>query len=252
MIKYAAIIEARMTSKRLPGKILYKAGGKTFLWYLVQRLKKVKQIKKIILATTINDSDNVLVSFAKKNKISFFRGSEHNVKLRVLEAAKKFKVKNIVGVTSDCPIIDHNLISQAINIFNLNNIDFVSNSDFRSYPDGMDVSVYKTKSLMKSYSLTKNKYFREHVTQFIMHNKKKFKQINIVAPDNLFWPKLGLTLDEHNDYLLLKKLLSILKEKKNIYFNCQEVIELLGKKKNWLKINSKVIRKKIRKNILNT
>ena len=240
MIRFGAIVEARMTSKRLPGKILYKADGKPFLWHLIQRLKRVKQIKKIIIATTINKSDDILVSFAKKN-----RGSELNVKKRVFEASKKFKIQNIVSVTSDCPIIDHNLIAQAIETFKFNKVDFVSNCDFRSFPDGMDVAVYRRLSLKKSYSLTKEKYYREHPTLFIKHNKKLFQQINIVAPENLNYPSLGLTLDEYNDYLLLKKIVEYFKKKNNKFFSCQDVVELLKKNKKWLKINAKVKRKKV-------
>jgi len=246
MIKFAAIIEGRMTSTRLPGKILYEAGGKSFLWYLVKRLKKINDIDKIILATTLNKTDDKLINFAKKNKILYFRGSELNVKKRVLDAAKKFKVKNIVGITSDCPIIDHNLISQVIDTFKFNNVEFVSNCDFRSFPDGMDVAVYKTKTLGKSYSLTTSKYYREHVTLYIKHNKKIFDQINIVAPKNLSWSGLGLTLDEHKDYVLLKKIIEYFKNKKNIFFSCEEVIKLLKKKKSWYKINLKVKRKVIK------
>ena len=246
MAKFAAIIEARMTSKRLPGKILYKAGGKSFLWHLIKRLKKVKEIDKIILATTTNKDDDILVQFAKKNKIFYFRGSELNVKKRVLEAAKKNNVENIVGITSDCPIVDINLISQVINTFSFNKVEFVSNCDHRSFPDGMDVAVYKRKSLEKSYRLTSSNYYREHVTLFIKHNKKLFKQINIVAPENVYWPSLGLTLDEYDDYVLLKKIIEYFKKKNNFYFNCDEVVRLLKRKKQWLKINSKVKRKKIK------
>ena len=245
MQKFSAIIEARMNSSRLPGKILYKANNKPFLWHLIRRLKKVKQINQIILATTKNPIDNILVKEAKKNKIKFFRGEEDNVKKRVLGAAKKFNVKNIVGITSDCPIIDINLISQVIDTFKNNNVEFVSNCDFRSYPDGMDVAVYKIQALEKSYKLTKSKYYREHVTLFMKHNKRIFKQINIVAPSNIFWPELGLTLDEYKDYLFLKKIIEYFYKRKNFFFTCEDIIKHLIKNKNWLKINSNIKRKAI-------
>jgi spore coat polysaccharide biosynthesis protein SpsF len=245
MQKFSAIIEARMSSSRLPGKILYKANNKPFLWHLIRRLKKVKQINQIILATTKNPIDNILVKEAKKNKIKFYRGEEENVKKRVLDAAKKFNVKNIVGITSDCPIIDINLISQVIDTFKHNNVEFVSNCDFRSYPDGMDVAVYKIQALQKSYKLTKSKYYREHVTLFMKHNKNIFKQINIVAPSNIFLPNLGLTLDEYKDSILLKKIIEYFYKRKNFYFSCDEVIKLLQIKKNWSKINSAVSRKPV-------
>jgi spore coat polysaccharide biosynthesis protein SpsF len=246
MIKFAAIVEARMTSSRLPGKILYKAGGQTFLWHLIKRLKKINLIEKIILTTTTNKTDDILVKFAMRNKIKYFRGSELNVKKRVLDTAKKFRVKNIVRVTSDCPIIDNNLIIQAIKTFEFNKVEFVTNSDFRSFPIGMDVSVFKTSSLKRSYSLTKSKLYREHVALYMQHNKKKFNQINIVAPENLNYPTLGLTLDEYNDYILLKKIIEYFKKKKNNFFNCHDIINLMIKKEKWLKINSKVKRKKIK------
>tara|TARA_A100001011_G_scaffold150942_1_gene159363 strand:+ start:285 stop:1031 length:747 start_codon:yes stop_codon:yes gene_type:complete len=245
MKNFASIIEARMNSKRLPGKILYKANNKTFLSHLINRLKKVKQINKIILATTLNPLDDILVKEAKKNKILFFRGSEYDVKKRVLDTAIKFKVKNIVGITSDCPVIDPNLISQVIDTFQYNKVDFVSNHDFRSYPDGMDIAVYKTSVLKKSYKLTKSSFYREHTTLFIKHNKKIFKQINIVAPTDLFWPNLGLTLDEYSDYLLLKKIIENFGKKGKKFFSCKDVINFLRKNPKLLKINSKVTRKKI-------
>jgi len=245
MQKFSAIIEARMNSSRLPGKVLYKANNKPFLWHLIKRLKKVTQINQIILATTKNPIDNILVKEAKKNKIKFYRGEEDNVKKRVLDAAKKFNVKNIVGITSDCPIIDINLISQVIDTFKINNVEFVSNCDFRSYPDGMDVAVYKIQALQKSYKLTKSKYYREHVTLFMKHNKKIFKQINIVAPSNIFLPNLGLTLDEYKDYILLKKVIEYFYKRKNFYFTCDEVVKLLKIKKNWSRINSAVSRKPV-------
>ena len=245
MQKFSAIIEARMNSSRLAGKVLYKANNKPFLWHLIKRLKKVTQINQIILATTKNPIDNILVKEAKKNKIKFYRGEEDNVKKRVLDAAKKFNVKNIVGITSDCPIIDINLISQVIDTFKINNVEFVSNCDFRSYPDGMDVAVYKIQALQKSYKLTKSKYYREHVTLFMKHNKKIFKQINIVAPSNIFLPNLGLTLDEYKDYILLKKVIEYFYKRKNFYFTCDEVVKLLKIKKNWSRINSAVSRKPV-------
>lgn len=246
MKKFAAIVEARMGSTRLPGKIFYKANNKTFLWHLINRLKQVKQINQIILATTTNKNDDVLKIFANKNKINYFRGSEINVKKRVLDAAKKFNVKNIVSITADCPVLDINLISQVIDVYKIHEVDFVTNSDLRSYPDGMDVSIFSTKTLQKSYRLTKSDYYREHTTLFIKHNKKIFKQINIVAPKNIYYPQLGLTLDEYEDYVFLKKIIEYFMSKKNYFFSCDEIIKLLKKKKNWLKINSRITRKVVK------
>jgi len=246
MSKFAAIIEARMNSSRLPGKILYKSCGKPLLEHLINRVKNVKKINKIILATTLNPEDDILIKFAKKNKILYYRGSEQNVKKRVLDAATKYKVKNIVGITSDCPIIDINLIYQVINTFEIHKVDFVSNCDFRSYPDGMDVAVYKYQALKKSYNLTKSTYYREHVTLFIKHNKKIFSQINIFAPENVNYPKLGLTLDEYKDYILINKIIRFFYKKKKQFFSCEDVVEYINSNKKLKKINSTIKRKKIK------
>ena len=95
----------------------------------------------------------------------------------------------------------------------------------------MDVSVFPIKTLQKSYRLTKSDFYREHTTLFIKHNKKTFKQINIVAPKNIYYPQLGLTLDEHEDYVFLKKIIEYFVNKKNYFFSCDEIIKLLKKKK---------------------
>ena len=105
-MNFVAIIQARMNSSRLPGKHMLLINKKPVIWYLIQRLKLVKKINKIVLATTVNKIDDVLVDFAKKTKIFFYRGSESDVIGRVTEAAKKFKAKNIVDISGDCPLID--------------------------------------------------------------------------------------------------------------------------------------------------
>ena len=146
-----------MTSSRLPGKVIMKVKKKMLLVYLVERLKKVKEIEEIILCTTKNKTDDILVEQAKKLNIKFFRGSENNVLSRVVNAVKKFKADTIVQITADCPIIDYKIIKQAISIYNKNKYDCVSNSFVRSFPDGMDVSVVNSKSLIKTNTLSKKK-----------------------------------------------------------------------------------------------
>ena len=213
-MKIGAIIEARMSSSRLPGKVLMTAANKPFLLHLVERLKRVKKIDKIIIATTNNKKDEEIVKFCKKNNISFFRGSEDNVMQRVILAAKKYKLDLITEVTGDCPIIDYRIIDQCLEIFLSNKVDYVTNCHIRSYPDGMDVQVYKLKTLIKSSKMTKNKLDQEHVTLHIRKNPSIFKTINLMPNREIYWPELGLTLDEHKDYLLLKKIIEHFYKKK--------------------------------------
>ena len=228
--KIGCIIEARTNSRRLPNKVLLPVLGKPILYWLVNRIKKIKKINKIILATTLNENDDILVDFAKKNKINFFRGSEQNVVKRVCGAAEKFNINTIVEITSDCPVIDINIVQQLLDIYEKNSAEYVNNCNYRSYPDGMDVQIFNTNSLKKTLKNTKNSKELEHVGLYLMRNPQKFKTINVIAPKKIFFPHLGLTLDENKDYILLKRIIEYF-GKKNPYFSCEEIIQLLDKKK---------------------
>ena len=189
-LKVVATIEARMTSSRLPGKVLMKASGKSMLFHLVQRLKDVKSINEIVLATTINSTDDILVEEAKRLGISCFRGDEDNVMLRVIDAAESARAHIIVEITADCPIIDPQIVEQSIQIFLHNDADYVGNAFVRSYPDGMDVQVFSLESLKTSYGLAIDDIELEHVTLNIKNNPKIFKHINIISLPELYWPEL--------------------------------------------------------------
>ena len=193
-----------MRSSRLPGKVMLPILGKPILHYLVERLKKVPSIDEIVLATTTHDIDNVLVDFAKNENIRCFRGSEDDVMLRVSEAANSVNADVIVEITGDCPIIDPQIVEQTILMYKANNVDYVSNAIIRSYPDGMDTQVFSVETLKKSLSMTNNLLDHEHVTLHIRNNPELFSRTNLVAPPELAWPELGLTLDEKDDFNLLK------------------------------------------------
>lgn len=237
---FSIILEARLGSTRLPNKILYRIKKYTFLEYLLKRLKLVKNVKEIILATTDNEKNDEIIKIAKRNKIKYFKGSEKNVIQRVIRTGKKFACQNIVRVTSDCPIIDPEIIDLAIESFENNKCDYLSNSIIRSYPDGMDVEVFSLKTLIKSYKFAKSPQHKEWTTWSIRQNPNKFKIINIISPKDLKWPDLGLTLDEYRDYCFLKKI--ILHYKETFKFKCIDVIQLLKKNKKWLLINKSVKR----------
>jgi len=243
--KVGIIIEARSTSSRLPNKHFYKINNKTILEYLIKRVKKVTGVKNIIIATTTNQQDDKICNLAIKNKIDFYRGSENNVTQRVLRSAEKFKIDIICEITGDCPIIDIELVSQLIATFksNFGLIDYATNSN--GLPNGMGCQVFKTSILKKSYSQSKkNLEEQEHVTLNIRRNPKKYRLFDLRLSKNYQWPELEVTLDELVDFKLLKKIILYFEKKKNFYFNCLDVIDLLrNKKKSWIKINKGVFRK---------
>lgn len=212
------------------------------LYYLVERLRRVKSIQEIVLATTVNETDDTLVEFAKTMNISFYRGSEDDVLERVIGAGESADADIIVEITGDCPIIDPLIVEQAIQIFLHNDADYVSNAIVRSYPDGMDTQVFRLETLKKSAQMTNSPPDREHVTLHIRRHPEIFRHINLVAPPDLHWPELGLTLDEAKDYEFLKTIIEYFGDA-NPYFSCREVIRLLKSRPELLEINRDVVRK---------
>jgi spore coat polysaccharide biosynthesis protein SpsF len=243
-MKIVASIEARMTSSRLPGKVLMEAGGKPMLQHLIERLRKVPSIHEIVLATTVNKTDDILEKFAKEQGVACYRGSEEDVMSRVVEAADSVKADIVVEITGDCPIIDPRIIEQTIQMFLNHSADYVSNSVIRSYPDGMDCQVYKLSTLKKSLLMTDDPLHREHVTMHIIFNPEMFSKITLIAPPHLHWPELGLTLDEPKDYELLRNIIEHFSAQGMPYFGCREVIDLLREEHpEWIGINQGVHRK---------
>jgi len=241
-MKVVATIEARMTSSRLPGKVMMPVLGKPMLYYLVERLKSVQSIDEIVLATTLNKTDDKLIEFAISENISYFRGSEDDVMLRVVEAADSVGADIVVEITGDCPIIDPQIVEQTILMYMANNVDYVSNGHIRSYPDGMDTQVFALNILKKSLSMTDELLDHEHVTLHIRDNPKLFTKINFIAPPELNWPELGLTLDERHDYNLLKIIIEHFSQK-SILFSCLDVVRFLRNRPDLVAINNNVHRK---------
>ena len=237
--KIVAIITARLSSSRLRAKHLYTVNNKTMIQHLVERLKSIKLLDDIILATTTNTEDDLLIFEAKKMKIKYFRGCEDNVKQRVLLAARKFSAEIICHITGDCPLIDPILIEQLINSFLINKTSMIGYyGNFRNYgvPNGMDSSIFKLSALEKSYKMTKKAEDFEHVCLHMFNNPKIFPSLYLYPPKNINYPRLSVTLDYYEDYLVIKKIIKNF-EKKRKFPSCLEIVDFLLKKKLF-KINS--------------
>ena len=146
-----------------------------------------------------------------------------------------------MALTGDCPLIDPKIISEVIYEFIHNNFDYISNAIVRSYPDGMDVQVLNFRSLKLSSEMTQEQLHREHVTLHIYKNPDIFRVKNITANLELFWPELGLTLDQIEDFELIKNIIENFAPR--IDFSCLEIIDYLKRNLNLVKINSSVKRK---------
>ena len=179
-MSFAAIIQARMDSSRLPNKVLLNYKNLSPLSILIKRLGKSKYLKKIIIATTTKESDNKIVDFCKQNKVFFFRGNENNVLQRYYLAAKKFKVKKIIRITSDCPLVDYRILDKMIKNFEKKKIDYYTNAYPLPcrYPDGMDIEIFTFKTLKKTFEKAILPSEKEHVTTY-MWREDNFKILKI-------------------------------------------------------------------------
>jgi spore coat polysaccharide biosynthesis protein SpsF len=240
-MKVVATIEARMTSSRLPGKALLPAAGKPMLEHLVCRLRAADSIDCIVLATTINATDDPLVRLAERLQINSFRGDEEDVMGRVIGAAESVGADLVVEITGDCPLIDPEIVEQTIRMFKVHAADYVTNAHIRCYPDGMDVQVFRLDTLKRSAAATNDRLDREHVTLHIRNHPELFSHVHLVAPPEIHWPQLGLTLDEQADYELLKRIIEHFQDRP--LFSCLDVVRLLRQKTEWLAINKAVQRK---------
>ena len=231
-----------MTSSRLPGKPLLPAAGMPMLEHLIRRIKAVPSVDQIILATTVNVADAPLIELAEHLGIAAFKGSEDDVMQRVIDAATSVSADVVVEITGDCPIIDPEIIEQTIRMFKVHRADYVSNAMVRSFPDGMDTQVFRLETLKRSASMTNNRLDREHVTLHIRNHPELFTYVHLVAPPEIDWPELGLTLDERSDYELLKRLIEHF-EPHNPLFTCLDAVRFMRQFPQYVEINKNVVRK---------
>ncbi|OGH64491.1 MAG: hypothetical protein A2821_03145 [Candidatus Magasanikbacteria bacterium RIFCSPHIGHO2_01_FULL_41_23] len=242
--KIVATIEARMTSSRLPGKVMLPLAGKPSTERLIERLKRSAYIDEIIIATTVNVADDILEELANCLRVKCFRGSEEDVLGRVLAAAEANKAEIIVEVTGDCPLVDHRLIDRGIEEFFNRKIDYASNIIPVTFPIGFDVQVFPTKVLAEVARLTTDPVDRVHVSYYIYNHPEQYRLYNWSAEGEYYWPELRVTLDEKADYELLKiifeRLLPI-----NEDFTALEVIKFLRANPKLLDINKHVRQKEI-------
>lgn len=247
-LKIGAVVQARTSSTRLPGKVLMElpfGSGITVLQQVIRRLKTSKQIKEIIIATTIAHEDNKIVSIAEKERVNFFRGSEKDVLKRFYLSALENDLDVIVRVTSDCPCIDPLIVDQVIETHIVTRSDYTSNT-LGGFPRGLDVEVFNFKVLEKAFKEATHDFEREHVTPYIYEKLSEKFKITPIISDNEYDSDIRLTLDTIEDYTFLCCLYDYLQED---LFNSDKIIFLL-KKKPWLKyINSRVIQKRFYANL---
>lgn len=237
------IIQARLSSTRLPKKVLLPLCNRTVLEVMIDRLDSFRD--NIVIATTDKSEDDEIVELCKKIDIKYFRGDLNNVLKRYFDTASFYGAKEksiIVRLTSDCPFSSAKLIRKMIDSFKNRSVDYLSNTQVRTYPRGFDIEIFNFKSLKIAYENAVSDFEREHVTTFIYStNREKFKLASYEnSIDN---SKYRLTLDEPRDYEAIKELYSKLNNK--IGFSYKKLIEVLEQNPYIYEMNREVEQKKV-------
>ncbi len=236
----AAIIQARLSSSRLPGKIFLEACGMSMLEHMITRVKRSKKIDEIVIATTNNSVDDLIEIWCKKHKIKYFRGPERDVLKRYKLAKDFINADTIIRLGADSPLIDPKIIDDVLEIYEQNNYDFVSNLfpvDGRTYPDGVNVEVFSSKLLDIADSNAKKPSEREHVTFYFWMRPEHFKIFRHDYEKDL--SKFRFNLDYLQDFCLIRLVFEELFPKNN-YFTLNDVIDWLNKNPEVFKINSMI------------
>lgn len=237
-----ATIEARMTSSRLPGKVLLPIAGKPALQMLIERLKRSTYLDGICVATTVNVADDPIATLAEELGVSVFRGSETDVLGRVLGAARSRTADIIVEITGDCPFVDPLLVDRAIEEFFAHDVDYASNTIHSTYANGFDVQVFPTSVLAEVDALTQDPVDRTHVSYYIYMHPEKYTLHNWVAGAESHGPEFRMTLDEDADYrALLKVADALLPVDPN--FSAKEVTQYLRTHPEVVALNSNIRQK---------
>lgn len=222
------IIQARVNSKRLPKKVLKNLdNSKNVLEFVIDQVKQSKKIDKIVIATTTKVDDDIITMISKKNNCDYFRGKENDVLDRYYNCANFFNFDSIVRITSDCPLIDPQIIDKVIEKFESEDYDYVTNIFPRTFPKGLDVEIFSFKILEKIWKIAKLPSEREHVTQFILNNNK-FRIGNI--KHNYDLSNLRWTLDQKEDFEFLLNIVKRIQERPILINNVLTVL----KKEPWL------------------
>jgi spore coat polysaccharide biosynthesis protein SpsF (cytidylyltransferase family) len=237
----AAIIQARMGSTRLPGKVMRVLSGKPVLWHVVDRVARATLADYVIVATTSGKEDDVIENFCINNNIMVFRGSSEDVLKRYVDTARMLKEKKIdlsliVRITSDCPMIDPDIIDKVIIAMIKGDYDYVSNTLEPTYPDGLDVEVCTLSALMDADSKARLPSEREHVTSYLK-TTPGIKRLNVT--DDFNHSSMRWTLDQQEDYDFINEVYKSLYNPEK-FFKMRDILDLLRRRPELILLNNSI------------
>lgn len=237
-MKIIAILQARLSSSRLPGKVLKPILGRPMLWHQLERIKLVTKLDKIIVATSDQSDDDAIEGLCQESDVACFRGSLNDVLSRYYMAAQEHNPDIVIRLTGDCPLADPEVIDFGIDFFLNHDFDYVSNCVERSYPIGLDMEIFKFSCLKEAWKEANLPSQREHVTPFIQDHTDRYKIGHFKNDQDLSHHRW--TVDEPEDFEFVKQVYESLYQD-NPKFKTADILSLLDSKPELCRINYHII-----------
>lgn len=238
-LKIIGVIQARMNSRRLPGKVMINLEGNPIVWHIFNRLSECETLDEVVISTGDEEHNKPIIEFAKANQIPVYVGSESDLIDRLYNTVQAFSADGMVRITSDCPFVDPALVDNLVKKFQEDmQYDIVTNCQIPTFPHGLEVEVYSKTILKFLWETIKDKNLREWFPVYIKQNSKQFNILNIENKTNL--SKIRLTLDYPEDLILVEKIYEQLYDEQKVFL-LEDVMRLLHNKPNLLSINSKYV-----------
>lgn len=238
-MRVVAIVQARMGSTRLPGKVIEDIEGESVLARVVNRLRRARLIDEVLVATTDRAADDAIVKECRSLSVMISRGDQDDVLDRYFRAAQLAKAEIVVRITSDCPLIDPQITDKTIAAFLVGRPDYASNSLVRSYPRGLDTEVMSFAALGRAWQEARKPYEREHVTPYIYEHPAEFKLLAVTGDADYSGHRW--TVDTPEDLALVRAIYARLKD--NATFLWQDVLDVLDREPELMELNRSIMQK---------
>ena len=222
------LIQARMSSRRLPGKVLTKINNIPLLLYIIERVQLSNLVSSVIVLTSDDISDKPIINFCKQNKINYFTGTLKNVAYRFLQCIKKNNIPYFARLCADSPLIDCSILDRGIKIFNENNHDIVTNVFPRTFPKGQSVEIVKSDVLIETYKKFSKKQHFEHVTNYFYSNSEAYDIYNF--SNDMSLKNIRMVVDTYQDLSFFSKIIENLKHHHTRY-NMSSILEIIDREK---------------------
>ena len=222
-MRIGIIVQARMSSSRFQGKVLYEVGGKPVLEYLLERLARCHYANEIVVATSTEDNDDAIEAFCQKKRVDCYRGPLTNVAQRFKEVLNKYQFDGFVRVSADSPLLDPWLVDKLVRIFQGHYFDLVTNVSERTFPRGQSVEVLRSGTFRKTFELMARSSWQEHVTRYYYDKPNSFKIFNVTSSEN--YSSLQLSVDTKEDAEKFASIVSGM-TRPHWEYNLQEILKL--------------------------